>query len=89
MKKILFLVGFLAVLAGFAKEGWVKLYRLSVAEAALKEENRVIGEQNDKLRRDVDKLNDASYLERLIRRDLGFIHSDEIVFERVERSDTP
>jgi cell division protein FtsB len=84
VKRILFFVVFLAVLAGFAKEGWVKLYRLSLAEASLTEQNRTVSEQNDKLRRDITHLNDGAYLERLIRRDLGFIHDQEIVFERVE-----
>jgi cell division protein FtsB len=74
----------LSLLVSFGNEGWVKLYQLRRVEASLEEQNHLVALQNDKIRREIDLLNDPKYLERLIRNEMGYAREDEKLYEFVE-----
>jgi cell division protein FtsB len=84
VKRLLFFIAVLSLLVSFGNEGWVKLYQLRRVEASLEEQNHLVALQNDKIRREIDLLNDPKYLERLIRNEMGYAREDEKLYEFVE-----
>lgn len=88
MRRLLFFILFLALLVSFANEGWVKLYKLRQFEGTLDGENRAVARDNASLRREIRNLGDSKYLDRLIRRETGFIRDNELIYEFVGENST-
>lgn len=86
MKRILFVIAFLGALAAFGNEGWVKLYKLTQREKALEAENRLIADHNLEMEFEIQHLQDPKFLERYIRREMGFVRDNEMVYELVDGS---
>ena len=86
MKRVLTFILFLSLLAAFSNEGWVRLYTLRRFESALEDENRTVAEANEALRAEIQKLKDPRYLEHAIRRRIGFIRKDELIYEFVDET---
>lgn len=85
MKRFLFFVVLLAALASFGNQGWVRLYKMRQAEAALDEQNRVSAAENEKIRREIENLKDPKYLEHFIRNEIGLAREGETLYEFVEK----
>ena len=86
MKRILTFVVFLSALASFGNEGWVKLYKLRQIEGTMEEENLTLAANNEDLRREIQRLQNPKYLEHYIRRQIGFIRDNELIYEFVDES---
>lgn len=85
MKRFLFFIALLALLASFGNQGWVKLYKMRQAEAALAEENRLAANENEKIRQEIENLQDPKYLEHFIRNEIGLAREGETLYEFVEK----
>jgi cell division protein FtsB len=84
VKRLFFFIAFLSLLVAFGNQGWVKLYKLRQAEAAMEVQSRRMAADNEKIRREIEDLNDPKYLDHLIRNDMGFARDGESLFEFVE-----
>ncbi len=82
MKRIVFFILFLSLLAFFENKGWFRLYHLKKIEASLQEENRQLKESNLSLRQEILNLKDRKYVEHYIRDVLGFIRVNELSYEQ-------
>jgi len=72
----------LVALSAFDPEGLARHRRLEAEVRRLAEENRAIGLQNARLRREVRALQgDPAALERAAREELGWVRQGEIVFK--------
>ena len=66
----------------FGDNGLVEYNRMRVARNSLMETNERITQENDKLYRTIDRLqNDPLFIESTARRELGMIRSDELIFK--------
>jgi cell division protein FtsB len=84
VKRLLFFIAVLSLLVSFGNEGWVKLYQLRRIGASLEEQNHLVALQNEKIRREIDLLNDPKYLDRFIRNEMGYAREGETLYEFVE-----
>lgn len=84
MKRLFFFVGLLSLLVAFGNQGWVKLYKLRQAEAAIETQNRQIASENEKIRLEIDNLSDPKYLDHFIRNELGYSRANETLYEFVD-----
>lgn len=67
--------------SAFAEGGFRRYFRLSQDVQQLKERNQRIGEENARLRREVESLRvDGRAIERAAREELGFVREGEMVF---------
>lgn len=81
MKRLVIFILFLALLAFFGNEGWLKFYKLKSVENGLREENRLLAEHNMTLLTEIDDLKDPKYLEHYIREELGYVKAGEVLYE--------
>lgn len=84
MKRLFFFVALLSLLVAFGNQGWVKLYKLRQAEAAIESQNLQIAADNEKIRREIDDLSDPKYLDHFIRNELGYSRPSETLYEFVD-----
>ncbi len=71
----------LAAASAMAEGGFRRYLRLSADVQSLKERNKKLGDDNARLRREVDALrDDPRAIERAAREELGLVRSGEIVF---------
>lgn len=89
LKKILSFTVFLGVLAGFGNEGWVKLYKLRQHESVLEDQNRLVADHNLELQFEIERLKDPKYLEAYVRREMGYVRDNELVYEFVSVTPAP
>lgn len=85
MKSLFIFIALLSLLIGFANQGWIRLYHLLQAEKTLTHQNQLLADKNDLLRLEINRLKDPDYLRHYIRQEIGFLRSDEIVFELVDK----
>lgn len=81
MKKLASFIFFLALLVGFGNQGWVKLYKLRQVGKVLEAKNHAIAENNLKLHQEIENLQNAKYLDHYIRKELGFVKDNEMIYE--------
>jgi cell division protein FtsB len=84
VKRLLFFIAVLSLLVSFGNEGWVRLYQLRRVGASLEEQNHLIALQNDKIRLEIEDLQDPKYLERFIRNEMGYAREGETLYEFIE-----
>ena len=89
MKKLLFFILSMSLLASFGNQGWVKLYKLRNIERGLMDENRLLSEHNMTLLKEIDDLKDLPFLEHYLRQELGFVKDNEILYEMNDSPQTP
>jgi cell division protein FtsB len=76
-----FVASILAVASAVAEGGFRRYMRLSQDVKSLKERNKRLGDDNVRLRREVEALrDDPRALERAAREELGLVKPGEIVF---------
>jgi cell division protein FtsB len=76
------------VLIFFGENGLVELFRKRDEYRVLENANRLLIQDNAKLYRMVDRLNnDLSYVEEVARKELGMVRSDELIFTFVSKPD--
>lgn len=81
MKRLFFFILFMGILVSFGNEGWVKLYHLKQFEKGLEEKNALLAQNNRDLLKEIQDLKDLKYIEHYIRRELGYVRADEILYE--------
>lgn len=81
MRRGLILILFLAAIASFGNEGWVKWYKLKNYKRSLIDENRLLAEHNLTLIQEINDLKDPQFLERYIRQEWGLVRENELLFE--------
>lgn len=81
MKKFLFYILGLSLLAFFGNEGGFKLYKLYHFAQSIEQKNKTIDNDNRRIREEIVLLKDSAYLENYIRRTLGFVKENEKVYE--------
>lgn len=81
MKHLLFFILFLSFLVSFGNQGWLKWYRLNRYGEVIERENQNLLVANNALRKEIEGLRDARYVEHYIRDELGFIRENEILFQ--------
>lgn len=74
----------------FGQNGYLDYLRLKAQKEALAADNQAAQEDNQLLRRRVDRLDhDKAYIEHIARKELGMIAADEIVFKFKPQGDAP
>ena len=66
-------------------QGVWKVYTLSREKARIVAGNQALGEENERLKREIERLkNDPRYIEGIARRELGMIGKNEVIYRFAE-----
>lgn len=77
----LLIVLVIALFAVFGDKGFVEVYRLSSDKDSIVESNRVLSEENSKIKGKISRLEtDDKYIAEIAKKDLGMVATDEVIY---------
>lgn len=80
---VLFSLTFFAV---FGDQGLRKLHQTRSLEDRLEKQMLVLGHENERLVQELKRLGDLAYLEKIVRDEMGYLRSDEVVYYLEKRN---
>ncbi len=69
-----------ALFAVFGNQGLLKLHNMQKTESRLEEMLQDLQRNNAELTHEIEKLQDKEYLESIVRQEMGFLRSDEVIY---------
>ncbi|MBI2082792.1 MAG: septum formation initiator family protein [Deltaproteobacteria bacterium] len=79
--KLVLLACFLIALTVIGERGAYRLYQLKKIAQKMKNENHLLQKENESLIKEIENLQEADYLERLIREQWGYLREGETLLE--------